>query len=452
MSNATISTVELAIPATLTKDQQLELVNALLECPYMSEREKRDAVVRSLPNGIKNNAMRNNNPKLDVAAIVETALYYEGLRVLIERLNGYEDNSQPFQSVCELLKQIANYSADSKRAGQSVEKGLNALADLMETPAVRDAVQAYDGAFQDVCKRMETLDACKTLHDKFQELDDSFRNLVVAKDFVGEEPEPCSAKAWGRVQTSRPVFELRLQEVLNCISNAPHVYEELVSTALLEVGRDQLKAAIDKKDVELLTIATDHFGAVLARDPSRLNQCLIDAAKKLGMSELVESLKKIRDILAELGLQGENAERFEQFKRAIEALYTLREQLKQLIASHNFLQRVTDQLYPIDAQEFQNTREFELRCWQIQRMELQKLNGLFSADWVREIRVVVTEVEGCLSTYRDLQKTWDGLLRYRALVNHTFNRIDRELMKFCKESLQKISHPLDRLRGERNHG
>lgn len=97
-----MSTFRQSITQLSTK-QKLNLVEALLACQNMADRQSREAIVRDLSNDIKNNIKHVDAARPDVVNIVSTALNYaDGLDELITLVRLYEGNSSGRQAVDEV--------------------------------------------------------------------------------------------------------------------------------------------------------------------------------------------------------------------------------------------------------------------------------------------------------------------------------------------------------------
>lgn len=76
------------------------LVEALLACPTVGNRNTRDTVLNDLPSDVKVNIRRNDVDRVDVSNIVTACLNYtNGIHELIEAVRFYEGNSIPMQKV-----------------------------------------------------------------------------------------------------------------------------------------------------------------------------------------------------------------------------------------------------------------------------------------------------------------------------------------------------------------
>ncbi len=94
-------------PPTFDFKRKAALVDALLACPAMSDRSKRDVVVNDLPDDIEGNINRGNAARTDVMGIVTTCLNYpNGLRDLIEIVRYHEGDSISMRNVDELISRV----------------------------------------------------------------------------------------------------------------------------------------------------------------------------------------------------------------------------------------------------------------------------------------------------------------------------------------------------------
>lgn len=92
---------------TFTGADKRRLVEALLACPTVSNRNTRDTVVNDLSVDIKTNIQRSGVDRVDVSNIVTACLNYaNGVQELIEAVRFYEGNSISMQKVDGLWKEL----------------------------------------------------------------------------------------------------------------------------------------------------------------------------------------------------------------------------------------------------------------------------------------------------------------------------------------------------------
>ena len=99
-------------------EEKGKLVDALLECPCMSDRNIRDAIVNQLGE-MKNNVQRNSVARVDVIHIVSACLNFpDGFKRLLQVVHFYEGPSIARQGVDELWSRISkpHVALDSQRA------------------------------------------------------------------------------------------------------------------------------------------------------------------------------------------------------------------------------------------------------------------------------------------------------------------------------------------------
>jgi|GEM_PF-3180865 len=84
----------------LTSEYKLQLVDALLECPMVSDRDIRNSIVNHLPDSIKNTIQRHSADRVDVVNIVtRCSNFNDGIEKLINEVRLYEGNSEPMKKV-----------------------------------------------------------------------------------------------------------------------------------------------------------------------------------------------------------------------------------------------------------------------------------------------------------------------------------------------------------------
>lgn len=93
-----------ARPLKLTNPQKWELVDALVACPSIKNRGKRDAVVGNLRGNIQDNVERDDAVRLDVYNIVTTALnYVGGVQELVEAVRKFDADTDQMAEVDRVM-------------------------------------------------------------------------------------------------------------------------------------------------------------------------------------------------------------------------------------------------------------------------------------------------------------------------------------------------------------
>jgi formylglycine-generating enzyme required for sulfatase activity len=93
-------------PGTDPVQAKMALVNALLACPSVQQRARRDAIIGLLPDAIQNATARNDDALTDVLNLVSTALNYEGgLTKLVEAVRCFEHDSLSMRQVDQVVSE-----------------------------------------------------------------------------------------------------------------------------------------------------------------------------------------------------------------------------------------------------------------------------------------------------------------------------------------------------------
>lgn len=93
---------------TLDARQKRALAAALLACPSMADRGRRDAIVRELPADIQHSITRSDAGLLDVTNTLNAALNYpHGLDTLIDLVRIFEGDSLPMREMDRVLAESA---------------------------------------------------------------------------------------------------------------------------------------------------------------------------------------------------------------------------------------------------------------------------------------------------------------------------------------------------------
>ncbi len=179
----------------------------------------------------------------------------------------------------------------------SIREGLQALTQLLRLAPTRIAVTAFQTDFQDACERINTLSEYKYLHELFQQLEGHYS--LIYHDYKRAEID---AMAWERIEQVLPKLHETMNELLNFTSQTSFAATEALWVQKLVRAGQELQKAIENADAKQLKHALRCLNEVLAREPSRLNSCLVAAASSLPLQNLIKALTTINGQLSEFDL------------------------------------------------------------------------------------------------------------------------------------------------------
>ena len=97
------------MPKELTFSELLQIVDGLIECATLRDRQRRDVIVDQLRPQIRNNISRANDIKTDIINIVKISRNYQGgLKELLEIIDFYESNSLQFKALEQTITRIVH--------------------------------------------------------------------------------------------------------------------------------------------------------------------------------------------------------------------------------------------------------------------------------------------------------------------------------------------------------
>jgi hypothetical protein len=342
---------------------------------------------------------------------------------------------------------MRDLGADSERSGEFCRKGFDALVELMQSPEVRVAVVASEGAFQSVSEQTTTLNAYKLLHDQFQELEKKFFMLEQLQKRLHKDPE-----AWDELDFNHePEFQACASELVRTAEAAPFAAHEGVWCDTLKDVCKDLKSSTSNRSLELLTTVVEIVRKMLSRIPTRLNASLVATAQNLRLESLVRALQTVRDRIDVLPLADDNARsQRDDFRRGVDAVEDLRVNLTFMVQIHDLLQRIYDELYAVDALVLPDMQSVENK-WRVERIMLQKLTQAGESQRLSALRAVAAQLDEAVLISRNLAQSRRLYHEYRRKALRDLNQADDELLALCKE-LRKVGESVAQILKEMQHG
>jgi ribosomal protein L10 len=225
------------------------------------------------------------------------------------------------------------------------KQGLEALGDLMESPAVKAAVEEYQGELVRTSEQIATLGQYKEVHDQLHSLQ-VHCYTPIWQEFRRFPGKPI---AWDRLED----YAYNLENVatgLEAIAEKARFRQaekERVQTTVKTLLRacEELAEAIRKSDPKQLERTALRLRQVLATQPDYFATNLSQMAKHLDLENLTRTLESLSDKLDGHRL---DPEKLKQFEEGIAALGRLSVELIKMIDNHDRWQEQDTNLRRID--------------------------------------------------------------------------------------------------------
>ena len=343
-------------------------------------------------------------------------------------------DNRTYQADPETVKRIVREElrVADKNYGEPVSQGLNALVELMQVPAVKDAVITFRVVFQAACNQIDVIANYKALHDLLHTLEFQCYGVIVqaARRFPDDE----------LALEDLMEYELTLQDLLAELQQV--AAQETIATnevrwlAELQKARAELNSAIAQLELEPLKRTIWLLNRVLANQPDRINTKLTEAARSLRLPDLVQAMQSIAEHLAGAQL---DAQKLQQFEQGVEVLEALNQRLSALVIGHDYWQSFDREMRRIEATLAQDLIELEMSWPYLQ----DQAGGLIDPEadaWTIAFQKDSQNLDAALEAQHP------GKIRryfrlYRKRASQRFFQVDMTLKRLCEE-LREVGGPL----------
>jgi hypothetical protein len=310
--------------------------------------------------------------------------------------------------------------------------GLMAFLDVVRTdPDIRGSVSVYNSQFVTICGSLRRVGAYKHLHDELQQLENYFSLIraSLAEKEVG----------WRTLDTVRA---LTVEEADN-VQKAAQFCDPGGATTWLEVLEGAIQATatgIAQRDPDALKRACRALDGVLSKEPSRVNDRMIEAAHALRLQPLRDALQDVqRRLQAGAGV---SAHQVTTFAESVVTLCAQERTLQTLLALHAQMQEADDllrKLGPVVHGEW-TKEEIEL-TWRILRRQFEEICRDVEFKWVARLTrasrafsaaLAAPDADGLRGAYRETGEA----------LRTAFNEVDATVKELCGKLQEDIERPL----------
>lgn len=316
--------------------------------------------------------------------------------------------------------------------GQPVKQGLDALVALMRVPAVKAAVITFRVVFQAACEQIEVIANYKALHDLLHTLEFQCYSVIAqeAKRFPDDE------MALDNLMAHELTLQTLIEELQQVSARETLASYEVRWLSELQTAQAELHNALEQMDVEPLKRTIWLLNRVLANQPDRINTNLTAAARSLRLPELVQAMQFIDEQLADIPLDTEKRQQFEQ---GVEVLDRLNQRLGALVIGHDYWQTFDREMRRIEATLSRDLIELEMSWPYLQN----QAGGIVDAEadqWTIDFQKDSEYLDAAITEQHPV-KIKRYFRRYRRRAGQRFFQVDVTLNRLCEE-LREVGGPL----------
>lgn len=343
-------------------------------------------------------------------------------------------DNRTYQADAETVKRIVREELRVAHTeyGQPVSQGLNALAELMQVPAIKEAVVTFRVVFQAACNQIEVISNYKALHDLLHTLEFQCYGVIVkeAKRFPADET------ALENLEDYALTLQSLIEELQQVSARETLATYDVHWLSELQTAQSELHKAIDQLTLEPLKRTIWLLNRVLANQPDRINTHLTAAARVLRLPELVEAMRFIEDKIEKIPFAPAKQQQFEQ---GVATLETLNQKLGALVIAHDYWQTFDREMRRIESTLGQDWIELEM-SWPYLKGQAAELIDAAADQWTVDFQQDSQRLDAAIAQQHPVN-TKRYFRRYRRRASERFFQIDVTLKRLCEE-LREVGGPL----------
>lgn len=314
---------------------------------------------------------------------------------------------------------------------QAIDRGLGALAGLLQNSDVRTTVAVFRADFVAASQQIDVLSDYKDLHDLLHDLQFQCYNYIASQTARFPEDELVVDTLIDHGLTFKG-----LVAKLHDVTTRPTVSGELTWITELSEAEVFLQQALEAKDPAALKRHCWLVRRVLDRYPSLVNARLNSAARALRMDAIERAMTTILDMLkTRVGASDEVTS----FAVGTASLTDLSQRLTCLVRDHDRWQDVDVELRRVEATLSSDPEEMQMSWPDIKTRTASLLCGEDESQ-TQALRQESVKLEEAFQA-NDPENARRHFMRFQRQAAEHFYRVDTELKALCGQ-LRTIGAPL----------
>jgi len=349
---------------------------------------------------------------------------------------------------------IVSYFANLDDLAANVYKAINELiaqdeehthekGSIFEEEEVQEAVNQLRANFSVASKQIFKISQYKKIHDCFQQLENSYKNVenhqyqlsekwLSSKNYKKESWDDMKKLTWENIRGQELDLQNSIKDLIDQAHEAKSVLSDSSWIEILEEAQTEIGDAVRKKysqeNEESLKTGMHKLRGVIGRYTTQMNTLLFATASVLEFGPIVDNIKIILDRLTQ---PDQDATVNQEFVTIATSLQELHPQFKTLIHEHNQWQIIEDDLRVVEA-NLEAALAFE---WDRIMKKVKSLIQKRQEEWVRTLMMTNQRLKDSLNN-RSIFDAKDSFHVFRSESSRQFNRVDHDLLKLT-DKLEK---------------
>ena len=327
------------------------------------------------------------------------------------------------------------------------------LSDLIAKPEVAGPLSEFKAQLDTMHWQIKNLNEHKVLHDKFHDLE----GLYLPSDALVKGASPVTDDDWEGLDDFSDQINEKVDEIAAQAVNIQYAAADALWLVKLKNAALAHKANVQAKDMTKLKSARQRISEVLNQQPAKVNAKLVEFARVVRLTLLVEVLNRIHDSLRSSPDNGGlSSLQLQKIKASAAQVDDIDLTLQTALFIHDALQQTDEELRRVEASVESDVGQVK-EAWEYLSPKLQAICATKTADsakWEKNLLASATQLGKALPSTSELENDFPverrGEIRkafrgIRKEVPKVFNLVDKNLLAKCKKLEEEIGEPLDSL-------
>jgi hypothetical protein len=313
---------------------------------------------------------------------------------------------------------------------------LTVLLKLMNRVEVREPVSMFQADFEALREQMKALESYKKLHELLQKLEDQYNEIYHHGLSAGmSNPE------WEVIELVEYEVQDIIASLITTARKLSFATDDDVWVQKLNRVTENLPLAIKNSEAAKLKSVMRRLFEVLDSVPSKLNAQMVETAKALRLTPLVEALTVVHDTLSKLDPKGVTLRHIEAINNGVVKIEEMDLRLRSMIFVHDSLQAVDAELRRIESSLDEDIQSQIVDAWHDlkPKMQIICMNNIF--EWAAKLSASSTNMDG-LASIQDQAKVLRTFRAFRSLISRSFNQVDEDMISHCSALEDEVGKPL----------
>jgi hypothetical protein len=349
-----------------------------------------------------------------------------------------------------LAEMQAGPAPDTRSDTDKIIVTLEKLSQLIRTnESAYEAVQFYRRTFQTALGEFNEIADYKSMHDTLHQLQLAWTDIIPFLDLLPTNPVMRMT-----VMNFSPLLENTILKLSEIHARGAVKATEKQWIDELAAEHKQFDTALNEENRAAIEVEFHQVKGQIGKQLSRLNLSLKEAIRVLHLKDLIKAMRELCNVLEGLDAPELASAQVEEYKRGVEEMSVLDEELTKLIIQHDAWQEKDSTLGTFGEMLGENADQPELRNAVSEGTKLTYLNlilniietkvyPLLKAKPTKSSTKLMKEVERLKAAIekKDTDLAVDCFVTYRDQAWHYFFDLDAEMKAKCDE-LKKIGDKL----------